>query len=136
MDKKRIKYGKNQLDGFKNIYVLIGEATGSAADTFAAVMKSGKHGVLVGQNTGGEGLGDTSSIFRLPNSGLYISFMGSYGSNKDGTSNSKYGTAPDYYIEQDRHDYKEDINVDIGYMSIEQMLQCDTQLNFIISNLN
>lgn len=136
VNKGKINYGKNQSDVFKNIYVLIGEETGSAADTFAAVMKSGNHAVLVGQNTAGEGLGDTSSIFRLPNSGLYISFMGSYGLNKDGTSNSKYGTAPDYYIEQDISDYKKGINVDTGYLSIDQMLQYDTQLNFIISNLN
>lgn len=109
VNKGKINYGKNQSDVFKNIYVLIGEETGSAADTFAAIMKSGNHAVLVGQNTAGEGLGDTSSIFRLPNSGLYISFMGSYGLNKDGTSNSKYGTAPDYYIEQNISDYKKGI---------------------------
>ena len=49
MNKGKINYGKNQSDVFKNIYVLIGEETGSAADTFAAVMKSGNHAVLVGQ---------------------------------------------------------------------------------------
>lgn len=131
----KIKYGSNKASKIKNMYVLIDQRTGSAADTFAAIMKAGKYAILVGQNTAGEGLGDTSSMFSLPNSGLIISFMGSYGLNKDGKSNSKYGTAPDYYISQDVSDYKKGKDIDFKHESINQIMVYDTQLKFIMNNL-
>jgi len=117
------------------MYVLICEATGSAADTFAAIMKNGNHAILVGQNTAGEGLGDTSCVIRLPNSGILISFMGSYGIYKDGMSNSKYGTAPDYYVTPNIYDYKKGINIESGLKTINEMLKYDTQLKFIVNKL-
>ncbi|MDD4295671.1 MAG: S41 family peptidase [Ruminiclostridium sp.] len=131
----RNKYGSNKANTLKKMFVLIDEGTCSAADTFAAIMKTGEHAILVGQNTAGEGLADTSSIFSLPNSGLLISFMGSYGSNEDGTSNSQYGTVPDYYISQDISHYikGKDINNNSEYF--QHIMLYDRQLKFIVNNL-
>jgi len=131
----RNKYGSNKVNTLKKMFVLIDEGTCSAADTFAAIMKTGKHAILVGQNTAGEGLSDTSSIFSLPNSGLLISFMGSYGSNEDGTSNSQYGTVPDYYISQDISHYIKGKDINNNSESIQNIMLYDRQLEFITNNL-
>lgn len=141
VNKLRIIYGKSQettANNFKKFFILINDETGSAADTFAAIMKDGGHAILVGQNTAGEGLGDTCTVIKLPNSGLIVSFMGAYGLNKDGTSNTKYGTAPDFYVSQNVTDYKhykKKAYDDLSDLIIDDMLQYDTQLRFIIENL-
>lgn len=132
---RRIKYGSNKANTLKKIFVLIDEGTGSAADTFAAIMKRGKHAILVGQNTAGEGLADTSSMFNLPNSGLLISFMGSYGLNEDGKSNSHYGTVPDYYISKNILHYIKGKDINNNIESMQHIMLYDRQLNFIINNL-
>lgn len=131
----KIKYGSNKVNTLKKMFVIIDEGTGSAADTFAAIMKTGNHAIIVGENTAGEGLADTSSIFSLPNSGLLISFMGSYGLNEDGKSNSQYGTLPDYYISQDILHYIKGKDINNNSESIKNIMLYDTQLEFIINNL-
>jgi len=132
---RRFKYGSDKVNTQKKMFVLIDGQSCSAADTFAAIMKKGKHAILVGQNTAGEGLADTSSIFSLPNSGLLISFMGSYGLNEDGKSNSQYGTAPDYYISQNVLHYIKGKDINNNSESIQNLMLYDSQLEFIINNL-
>lgn len=80
----------------KEVYVLIGPETGSAADGFAAALKD-TSATIIGSNTGGEGLADSFVCDYLPNSGLVFTYMFGKASNADGTDNSTYGTAPDIY---------------------------------------
>ena len=82
----------------KNVIVLISRKTGSAADEFASLIKEHKLGVLVGNNTGGEGLIKTYMADELPNSHLVYIYEPGCALNPDGSDNSLYGTSPDYYI--------------------------------------
>jgi len=52
--------------------------------------------LLVGQQTGGDGVGALDPIFmRLPNSGLLIQFTMMYGLNPDVSGSKEAGTTPD-----------------------------------------
>lgn len=81
----------------RNIYFLIGRNTCSAADGFAADMKKADNTIIVGNNSGGEGMIDGYVMDVLPNSGLLFIYNPSYSLNGDGTNNSAYGTSPDIY---------------------------------------
>lgn len=80
----------------RNILVLIGEKSGSAADGFAAALQK-TDAILVGQNTHGEGLADSFLCDYMPNSGLVFTYMFGRAENEDGTDNSLFGTGPDVY---------------------------------------
>lgn len=78
------------------IWVLVGEKVYSASESFAVFCKETGFAVLVGEQTGGDGIGALDPIFmRLPNSGLLVQFTMMFGLNADGSSNEETGTAPD-----------------------------------------
>lgn len=84
-----------------NIYVLVSHISVSAADRFAAIVKSSGLGTVVGAfNTGGEAFG-SPDVAVLEKSGIYFSFTDYKYINPDGTDNSAYGTAPDIYVTLD-----------------------------------
>ena len=80
-----------------NVYVLVNNATGSAADSFTSALKSSDAVTVIGENTGGEGLADSFICDYLPNSGLVFVYMYGQAYNPDGTDNSLFGTAPDIH---------------------------------------
>jgi len=83
----------------KNIYILTSKETASTADNFVSILKDNNLAKIIGENTFGEGYGDTYFIDNLPNSNLVFTFMASKAYNKDGTNNNLYGTLPDIYSE-------------------------------------
>ncbi len=83
----------------RDIYILIGRNTCSAADGFAADLKKTGNTMIIGNNSGGEGMIDGYVMDVLPNSGLLFIYNPSYSLNSDGTNNSAYGTSPDIYSE-------------------------------------
>ena len=87
---------KGKAEKEREIYVLIGQDTGSAGDGFAAALKH-TSATIMGDNTYGEGLAKSFTCDYLPNSGLVFCYMFGKGINEDGTDNSLYGTAPDIY---------------------------------------
>ena len=89
----------------RNIYILIGRNTFSAADNFAADMKKAENTIIIGNNSGGEGMIDGYVMDVLPNSGLLFTYNPSYSLNSDGTNNSVYGTSPDIYSELSVENY-------------------------------
>lgn len=101
-DKKEYLYAirnyeyKGEAKEEKNVYVLINNSTGSAADGFTAALKK-TSAVVIGENTNGEGLARSFTCDYLPNSGLVFIYMFGKAFNEDGTDNSLYGTAPDIY---------------------------------------
>lgn len=80
-----------------NVYVLINNGTGSAADGFVSALKNSSVVTVIGENTAGEGLADSFICDYLPNSGLVFIYMYGQAYNPNGTDNSLYGTAPDIY---------------------------------------
>ena len=115
------------------IFVLIDSYTCSAADYIAAVLKDNDLGVLVGENTSGEGLGSTAYSFVLPNSGLMIEYMAGHGVNSDGTLNSRYGTSPDYYVERTISDINCRENESV-FETWDVLLENDSQIQYIYEN--
>lgn len=82
-----------------DVYVLISNGTGSAADTLASVLKENDAATLIGCNTGGEGLMSSFLVDYLPESGVVFTYTPERSVNRDGTDNSAYGTSPHYYVE-------------------------------------
>ena len=83
----------------RDIYVLIGSYTASAADDISSVIKENTDAVLLGQcSTMGEGRGMSFVELCLPESKLTIRYYPALAYNSDGTNNSVYGTEPDIYV--------------------------------------
>jgi C-terminal processing protease CtpA/Prc len=89
----------------KNVIILTRMNTGSAADRFVSDMKKNNMATVIGNNTGGEGLASSYNMVSLPNSKVAFIYMPGGAKNPDGTDNSSYGTAPDYYVTQSVEDY-------------------------------
>lgn len=53
---------------------------------------------LVGERTGGDGMGDDPAICVLPNSGYLFRFTKEMGLTSDGTSNFEHKTEPDIKV--------------------------------------
>lgn len=87
-----------KTDKNKNVIILAGENTSSAADRFVADMKEYSFVTVLGNNTGGEELMGSYNCMALPNSKLVFIYMPGGTFNSDGTDNSAYGTAPDKYV--------------------------------------
>lgn len=102
----------------KNVYFLIGQKTGSAADGYVSAIKENGFGELIGTNTAGEGLATSFCADSLPNSGLVFIYMPCLAFNTDGTDNSLYGTAPDIYIEQTSESFYNQRNLQMQDMDI------------------
>lgn len=81
----------------KNRWVLVDENVYSAADSFVNFCKMSHWAKSIGTKTKGNGIGQTPSLFLLPNSGLIIRFSTMYGINADGVNGDLNGTKPDFY---------------------------------------
>lgn len=77
------------------IWVLIDKKCYSAADTFAYFCKSTGFATLVGEQTGGNGIGAQPYVMALPYSGLLVYYEPYLSFNLDGTCNGIMGTSPD-----------------------------------------
>jgi C-terminal processing protease CtpA/Prc len=66
----------------------------SSSEGFAIFAKAHGWATLVGQRTGGDGMGITPFHAVLPESGLIMRYSGENGLNPDGGSNAEYHTAP------------------------------------------
>ncbi len=120
----------------KNVYVLISDTTYSAADWVAAILKEYTNAVLIGTDTGGEGLGGTAFFDIMPNSGLTFLVQDCQCFNTDGTDNSIFGTSPDFYIS---HTFEsiamrnQLINEDVSFVEYENRLRWD---NILLETIN
>lgn len=116
----------------RDIYVLVNNDTASAADWLAHDLREYMSAVIVGVNTNGEGLGESPAYTLLPNSGLLVSYFDSYAENSQGKSNSMYGTAPDYYVENTI----EDLNSrDYSEENLTSLMKTDSQLKYVLEEL-
>ena len=78
------------------IWVLVGPAVYSASESFAVFCQETGFATLVGQQTGGDGIGALDPVFlQLPNSGILVQFTMMFGLNGDGSSSEEAGTTPD-----------------------------------------
>lgn len=130
-EERRVGSRKNKR---YTIYVLVNGETASAADWLAHYLREYMNAVIVGQNTGGEGLSESPAYTLLPNSGLLVSYFDSYAENSKGRSNSVYGTEPDYYVENTIEDVLAPENRE-KEKSMQALMENDTQLRFVFEEL-
>lgn len=95
----KINEYNGSADKNKKVVILTSVETGSAADNFVYDMKKNDCAYIIGNNTGGEGLGTSFCQYALPNSHLSFTYYPADAIGLDGLSNSVYGTAPDEYSE-------------------------------------
>jgi hypothetical protein len=65
---------------------------------FTIFAKSTNFATLIGERTGGDGIGFDLAICTLPNSGFAFRFTQEIGLNSDGTYNFEYKTEPDIKV--------------------------------------
>lgn len=79
-------------------WLLVGPGVYSASEMFAIFCKDTGFAPLVGQTTGGDGIGVDPMICVLPNSGIAYQFTTMNGLNLGGGSNQEMGTEPDIVV--------------------------------------
>ncbi|KEH98499.1 S41 family peptidase [Clostridium massiliodielmoense] len=82
--------------GFKGkIYLITNKKVFSASESFSVFAKSTGFATLMGEPTGGDGIGFDPAICSLPNSGYIFRFPLDLGMSSDGTCNFEHKTIPD-----------------------------------------
>ena len=82
-------------------WLLVSSRVYSASEYFAVLCKDTGFATLVGQTTGGDGIGINPMICVLPNSGIVYQFTTMNGLKLDGSSNEEMGTEPDIVVPED-----------------------------------
>ncbi len=89
----------NESVGFMGkIYLLVDRGVYSSAEMFAEFAKSTGFATLIGERTGGDGIGTDPLLCALPNSGYIFRFSGEMGLTSDGTCNEEFKTEPDIKV--------------------------------------
>lgn len=81
------------------IYVLADHNVYSSSEAFANFCVNTGFAKVVGETTGGDGVGSDPFLFTLPISGIVVRYPGLMGLNADGSSNEETGTIPEISIE-------------------------------------
>lgn len=114
---------KNSV-GFKgNIYVLTSPYVYSSSESFSVFCKESGFATLVGERTGGDGIGRDPLLFCLPNSGIIGRYPAYYGMNSQGVLNEEFKTEPDYLI-----DYKFDYKSETTDLLLDPCIQAIVEL--------
>ena len=85
---------KDPIDFRGKIYLLVDYRVYSSSESFAAFCKDSGFATLVGETTGGDGIGIDPLFFSLPNSGIVIRFSSMMALNGDFTINEEVKTTP------------------------------------------
>lgn len=86
------------------VFLLVDQSVYSSAESFAVFCKATGWATVVGECTGGDGVGYTPVIAVLPNSGLALLFPVDMGLNPDFTANEEMHTIPDVLVERTPED--------------------------------
>ncbi|EDS78009.1 peptidase, S41 family [Clostridium botulinum C str. Eklund] len=90
--------------GFKGkIYLITNKKVFSASESFSIFAKSTGFATLIGETTGGDGIGFDPAICSLPNSGYIFRFPLDLGMSSDGTCNFEHKTIPDIKCDPKMH---------------------------------
>lgn len=83
----------------KNIYLLVDEKVYSSSEKLANFAKESGLATLIGETTGGDGIGDDPFVIALPNTGYLVRFAKELGVTGKGVINEKDKTSPDYEVD-------------------------------------
>lgn len=92
-------YNPENSIGFNGkIFLIVDGSVFSSSEAFATFSKSTGFATLIGERTGGDGIGDDPAICTLPNSGYSFGFTKAMGLTSDGTCNFEHKTEPDIKV--------------------------------------
>lgn len=91
-----------------NIYLLVDSTVYSSAEMLASFCSETKLATLVGEKTGGDGIGSDPMQIDLPNSGYVLRFPKELGLTDSGKINEIEKTSPDIFIDSNPYDRLED----------------------------
>lgn len=93
---------KDSIEFKGNIYLLVDRRVYSSSEMFASFAKDTGFATLVGEITGGDGIGQDPLVFSLPNSGYVMRFPMVMGLTADGSCNEEHKTIPDIKVAAER----------------------------------
>ncbi|MEG2288663.1 MAG: S41 family peptidase [Clostridium sp.] len=108
---RTLPFDKNAFAG--NVYILTDKVVYSSSEQFSNIIKQYNLGKLIGETTGGDGIGSAPVINTLPNSKMCILIPSSMGIDLEGNINEEVHTSPDYYVEQNINDYLKALELNI-----------------------
>lgn len=89
----------NKSVGYKGrIFLLVNSDVYSSSEMLAVFCKQTKWATVVGDTTGGDGIGSDPHLVSLPRTGLVFRFSAGMGLNPDGSANDETKTIPDILI--------------------------------------
>lgn len=77
------------------LWLLVNENVFSSSEYAAMFSKATGFATLVGEKTGGDGIGSDPLPIALPNSGIIVRYSPIYGVTADGANSQEFGTTPD-----------------------------------------
>lgn len=89
----------NSINFKGKIYLLVDRYVYSSSETFATFAKHTGFATLVGEKTGGDGIGQTPLLCSLPNSGYILNFSYVMGLTSDGICDDESKTEPDIKVD-------------------------------------
>lgn len=108
-EEKKIK-PKDSTKYQGDIFLLVDGEVYSSAEAFASFCKNTGFATVIGEVTGGDGIGSDSVVCSLPNSGYVFTFSQEMGMTKDGRCNYEFRTSPDYVVNAKTEDLYEKDN--------------------------
>src|SRR3989339_134627 len=111
-------FPKNPIGYDGEIYLLVSKKVFSSSEGFAQFCKTTNWATVVGEQTGGDGVGSDPAIVILPESGIFISYPSLIGLNHSGSLNAEEKTVPD--IEITGNSSEERLKKLINYLSIKK----------------
>lgn len=111
---------ENSIGFNGEIFLLVNRGVYSSSEALAVFCKATKWATVVGEITGGDGVGVDPIIACLPNSKIIFRYPGEMGLNPDGSSNEEMNTTPDVVIngrssEERLYNFAKTINPDLKY---------------------
>ena len=96
----KINPNKDSIKFAGNIYLLIDKYVYSSAESFASFSQNSNFATLIGEKTGGDGLGSDPLFVMLPNSNFVFKFSKDMAVDSTGKCNEEFKTLPHYEISQ------------------------------------
>lgn len=122
----------------KCIYYLVGPKTGSAAETYLAMIKENNLGTIVGDTTGGEGMGASYICDYMENSSLIYVYYPSVAYDQETLNKIYGGTTPDYYVSRTVEEFqlRQRYIAEGVAWEYEKQLEHDAVLKWVIKDMD